>query len=370
MKRFISLLPAILLVIASASAETQPTTATADSITAERAAAADERRSLTEKLSFLQNSMLNLQQARGLALGKRESLKQNLARQEQALDQLEQLHGKESRHVVELTADLAETQELLDAADARLETENQRVAGLSSEIKKIEHQVNEKEAMIAGLTSQEGEALAQNIAATFEGRDRSEIERIVLQADLERKQTHYAMLEARLRRMKSMFASNLVSTDEVVEMEEQVALAKFDLLKAQAEFALRQLENERGGFEDRNAADSTEAALQTQFFRGYLDAVERYAQLSSNPRNAGVAAVVTAADMLRDQPPQATIDFFAPLLEAGQFPDYTVETAVRLQLAEAYRAADQTDKALETLRTLIVASSGSGGGLGERVGEQ
>lgn len=358
MSRF-AVLPLVLLSLALASppavgqeATTRASTRSADAIAEQREAAVEDLGDLRLRLRELNDRLTDLKTTRGVLFHQRN---QAMASLKEAKNNLVTLslegQGPESRRVIEVAQAQSKAEEELKAAEKELDDLGAQIERSEDAAAELGERIDAKSTDINRLAEIEAEARADELLEQFRGRPTSEIENIVAQSELEQKQMRYTHLQAQLTRAKSQGWASAQMTD----LEQQVAEAKTDLLRAQAEFALRQLEDERGGFEDRNAADSTSAAMQTEFFRGYLDAVERYAQLSSNPRNAGVAAVVTAADMLRDQPPQATIDFFAPLLEAGQFPDYTVETAVRLQLAEAYRAAGQTEQALETLRALIVA---------------
>lgn len=91
-------------------------------------------------------------------------------------------------------------------------------------------------------------------------------------------------------------------------------------------------------------------------FNAYLSMVDSYSKLARDPDASGVAAVVSAADVLRSKGPQAAIDFFNKML-----PDVksdTVRRAIRLQLIDLYKASNQPDKALEQLQTLITAATG------------
>lgn len=92
-------------------------------------------------------------------------------------------------------------------------------------------------------------------------------------------------------------------------------------------------------------------------FQGYLTMVTQYGKLASDPEASGVAAVVSAADVLRKGGPQEAINFFVKIL-----PDVkqdAVRRAIRLQLVDLYKAANQPDKALEQLSNLITADGAS-----------
>jgi hypothetical protein len=83
--------------------------------------------------------------------------------------------------------------------------------------------------------------------------------------------------------------------------------------------------------------------------------VSQYSKLAGDPEATGVAAVVSASDVLRRKGPQAAIDYFTKLL-----PDVkqdAVKRAIRLQLVDLYKASRQDDKALEQLSNLITADA-------------
>ncbi len=88
-----------------------------------------------------------------------------------------------------------------------------------------------------------------------------------------------------------------------------------------------------------------------EMLRGYLDLVDRYTRLSSNPTSSGVAAVVTAGDILKARGKDAAIDYFNKVLPDVKDP--AVQRAIRLQLADLYKAAGESDKALEQLHMLM-----------------
>jgi hypothetical protein len=92
---------------------------------------------------------------------------------------------------------------------------------------------------------------------------------------------------------------------------------------------------------------------QLEMLRGYLDAVGGYARLARDADTAGIAAVVTAADMLRPRGIDAGIDYFTKLLPETKSP--SIQRAIRMHLIELYRNAGQQDKALEQVKILITA---------------
>ena len=92
--------------------------------------------------------------------------------------------------------------------------------------------------------------------------------------------------------------------------------------------------------------------------RGYLELVDRFARLSRDATTSGVAAVITANDVLRARGPQVAIDFFTKALPTVKNP--AIERAIRLQLIDLYKASGQADKALEQLQTLMSAPAAAG----------
>jgi len=92
---------------------------------------------------------------------------------------------------------------------------------------------------------------------------------------------------------------------------------------------------------------------QVERMRNWLDVVDRYVRMARDPVDAGIAAVITANDLLRPRGADAAISYFTKLL-----PDVTndaVKRAIRLQLIELYKASGQQDKALEHLQSLITS---------------
>ena len=94
---------------------------------------------------------------------------------------------------------------------------------------------------------------------------------------------------------------------------------------------------------------------QFEIMRGYLEIVDRYSKISSDPTTAGIAAVVSAAEVLKPRGSDAAIEYFNKLLP--EVKNESVARAIRAQLAELYKAAGQQDKSLEQLRTLITGSN-------------
>ena len=97
---------------------------------------------------------------------------------------------------------------------------------------------------------------------------------------------------------------------------------------------------------------------QFEVMRGYLEVVDRYTKISSDPTSAGIAAVVAAADVLKPRGADSAIDYFTKLLPDVKDP--AVARAIHAQLADLYKQSGQQDKALDQLKTLITgAPSGS-----------
>lgn len=90
---------------------------------------------------------------------------------------------------------------------------------------------------------------------------------------------------------------------------------------------------------------------QVRAMMGYLSLVDEYKKLTQDPTAAGVAAVVTAGDILRPRGPQAAAEYFEKLLP--KVSDPSIKNAIRLQLADFYRASNNADKALEHLSALM-----------------
>jgi len=87
--------------------------------------------------------------------------------------------------------------------------------------------------------------------------------------------------------------------------------------------------------------------------RGYLDAVDRYARLAHDPAMSGIAAVVTASDLLKARGTDAGIDYFTKLLP--EVKSKAIGRAIRIQLVDLYKAAGKQDQALEQLKELMLA---------------
>jgi len=87
--------------------------------------------------------------------------------------------------------------------------------------------------------------------------------------------------------------------------------------------------------------------------RGYLDAVDRYARLAHDPAMSGIAAVVTASDLLKPRGADVAIDYFTKLLPEVKSP--AIQRAIRIQLVDLYKAAGKQDQALDQLKQLMLA---------------
>ena len=93
---------------------------------------------------------------------------------------------------------------------------------------------------------------------------------------------------------------------------------------------------------------------QVEAMRNYLDVFDRYTRLSRDPASAGVAAVVTAGEILRARGADSAITYFNKVLP--EVKNESVQRAIRLQLVELYKMSGQQDKALEQLQQLMVAA--------------
>jgi hypothetical protein len=90
---------------------------------------------------------------------------------------------------------------------------------------------------------------------------------------------------------------------------------------------------------------------QYEMLRSYIEVVDRFSKLSQDPQAAGVAAVVSASDLLRQRGPQQAIEYFNKALpDVG---DPAVRRAIRIQLADLYKQNGETQKALEQLDLLM-----------------
>ena len=95
---------------------------------------------------------------------------------------------------------------------------------------------------------------------------------------------------------------------------------------------------------------------QIDTLRGYFGVVEAFTRLSRDPTQAGIAAVISAGDILKPRGTDAGIDYFNKLLPETKNP--AVQRAIRVQLAELYKQAGKQDEALKQLRELITTTTG------------
>jgi hypothetical protein len=85
--------------------------------------------------------------------------------------------------------------------------------------------------------------------------------------------------------------------------------------------------------------------------RSYIDVVDRFARMTRDPAAAGVAAVVSTSDILRQRGPEAAIEYFNKTLP--EVKNEAVQRAIRIQMIDLYKQSGQSDKALEQLDILI-----------------
>ena len=97
-----------------------------------------------------------------------------------------------------------------------------------------------------------------------------------------------------------------------------------------------------------------EETMRFDLMRGYIDLVDRIARLSRDPTTAGVAAVISAADLLKARGADAGIEYFTKMLDSAK--SDPVKRAIRIQLIELYKQSGQQDKAMEQLTELINAA--------------
>ena len=116
---------------------------------------------------------------------------------------------------------------------------------------------------------------------------------------------------------------------------------------------MRRMQDLEGrGPEGRGDGDDMRVQRLT-LMRGYLDAVDRYARLAHDPAMSGIAAVVTASDLLKPRGADVAIDYFTKLLPSVK--SKAIERAIRIQLVDLYKAAGKQDQALEQLKALMLA---------------
>lgn len=91
---------------------------------------------------------------------------------------------------------------------------------------------------------------------------------------------------------------------------------------------------------------------QIEMMRAWLELIDRYVRMSKDPVSAGVAAVVSADDLMRAKQPSQAIEYFNKVLP--EVKNETVQRAIRLQLIELYGKNNEPDKALEEIRKLMI----------------
>jgi thioredoxin-like negative regulator of GroEL len=94
---------------------------------------------------------------------------------------------------------------------------------------------------------------------------------------------------------------------------------------------------------------------QFEMMRSYLEVVDHYTKVSTDPTSAGIAAVIAAADVLKPRGADAAIQYFTKILP--EVKDQSISRAIRAQLADLYKQSGQQDKALDQLHTLITGST-------------
>ena len=108
------------------------------------------------------------------------------------------------------------------------------------------------------------------------------------------------------------------------------------------------------GMDDSPGFDGEDPRMaRYNLMRGYLDAVDRYARLAHDPAMSGIAAVVTASDLLKKRGTDAGIKYFTELLPQVKSP--AIGRAIRIQLVDLYKAAGKQEEALGQLKELMLA---------------
>ncbi|MEA2707853.1 MAG: hypothetical protein QOF78_454 [Phycisphaerales bacterium] len=98
---------------------------------------------------------------------------------------------------------------------------------------------------------------------------------------------------------------------------------------------------------------------QFEHLRGYFGVVDAFSRLSRDPAQSGIAAVISSGEILKPRGAEAGIEYFTKLLPEVKNP--AVQRAIRVQLAELYKAVGKHDEALAQLRELMVSAPATGG---------
>jgi hypothetical protein len=77
----------------------------------------------------------------------------------------------------------------------------------------------------------------------------------------------------------------------------------------------------------------------------------QYSSQAKDPESMGIIAVYEAADLVKDQTPDAQADFFKKVLYDAH--SRGVQRAVRMKLAQIYKETGRNDLALEQLQALM-----------------
>ncbi len=93
---------------------------------------------------------------------------------------------------------------------------------------------------------------------------------------------------------------------------------------------------------------------QVEMMRGYLDVVDRYTRMARDPSASGIAAVITASEVMKHKGAEAAIEFFNKMLPNVK--NEPVQRAIRLQLIDLYKSSNQPDKAMEQLVMLMTSA--------------
>jgi hypothetical protein len=100
---------------------------------------------------------------------------------------------------------------------------------------------------------------------------------------------------------------------------------------------------------DDVSSATPQQSLQDQATQAWL--LDHTIAVTKDPEGAGVWAVDQTMEILKDQPPQATIDYLQKMLYEAK--GRAVQRAIRIKLVGLYRATDRNDKAAEQLEELM-----------------
>jgi hypothetical protein len=104
--------------------------------------------------------------------------------------------------------------------------------------------------------------------------------------------------------------------------------------------------------DDSSPPAGSTVSLQDQATQAWL--LDHDAAIDKDGESSGIWAVYQAADIMKDQPTQTSIDYFERMLYDAK--DRGVQRAIRTKLVGLYRANNQDDKAMAQLEALMTDS--------------